>query len=107
MDKLDNYRQIIKQVIFQYSTLKPSHGEIRLDTIFDQSQDRYGLMQIGWDKGKRIRGNLIYLTLSENKVIIEYDGMESGITQDLIDNGIAEDDIILAFVPQQNNRISA
>ena len=40
-------------------------------------------------------------------MIIEYDGMESGITQDLIDNGIAEDDIILAFVPQQNNRISA
>ncbi|BAY60078.1 hypothetical protein NIES22_01350 [Calothrix brevissima NIES-22] len=33
--------------------------------------------------------------------------MESGITQDLIDHGIAEEDIILAFVPQENHRIPA
>jgi XisI protein len=107
MDKLNKYRQIIKEVVTQYSKLKPSHGDIRLDSIFDESQDRYGLMQIGWDRGKRIRGNLIYLTLLGEKVIIEYDGMESGITQDLIDCGIAEEDIILAFVPQPNNRIPA
>jgi hypothetical protein len=107
MDKLNKYRQIVKEVITQYSKLRPSHGEIRLDTIFDESQDRYGLMQIGWDRGKRIRGNLIYLNLSGEKVIIEYDGMESGITQDLIDNGIAEEDIIFAFAPQEDNRILA
>ncbi|NJL62583.1 MAG: XisI protein [Methylacidiphilales bacterium] len=107
MDKLNRYRQIIKEVITQYSKFKPSHGDIRLDTIFDESQDRYGLMQIGWDRGKRIKGNLIYLTLSATKVTIEYDGMESGITQDLIDRGIAEEDIILAFVSQQDSRILA
>jgi hypothetical protein len=107
MDKLNKYRQIVKEVINEYSKLQPSHGEIRLDTIFDESQDRYSLMQIGWDKGKRIRGNLIYLTLSGEKVIIEYDGMESGITQNLIDRGIAEEDLILAFASQEDNRISA
>jgi hypothetical protein len=107
MDKLNKYRQIIKEVITQYSKFKPSHGDIRLDTIFDESQDRYGLMQVGWDRGKRVRGNLIYLTLSGTKVTIEYDGMESGITQDLIDRGIAEEDIILAFLPRQDSRIPA
>jgi hypothetical protein len=105
MDKLNRYRQIIKEVIAQYAKFKPSHGDIRLDTIFDESQDRYGLMQVGWDRGKRIRGNLIYLTLSAGKVTVEYDGMESGITQDLIDCGIAEEDIILAFISQQDSRI--
>jgi XisI protein len=107
MDKLNRYRQIIKEVIAQYANFKPSHGDIRLDTVFDESQDRYGLMQVGWDKGKRIRGNLIYLTLSAEKVMIEYDGMESGITQDLIDRGIAEEDIILAFISQQDSLIPA
>jgi hypothetical protein len=107
MDKLNRYRQIVKEVVIQYSKLRPSHGDIRLDTIFDESQDRYALMQVGWDRGKRIRGNLIYVTLAGEKVIIEYDGMESGITQDLIDKGIPEEDIILAFVPQQNSRIPA
>ncbi|GAA6615205.1 XisI protein [Scytonema sp. NUACC26] len=107
MDKINQYRQIVKQVVTQYSRLKPSHGNIRLDTIFDEAQDRYGLMQVGWDRGKRVRGNLIYITLSGEKVIVEYDGMESGITQDLIDKGILEEDIILAFVPQQDSPLSA
>lgn len=104
MDKVNNYRQVIKQVITYYSRFKPSHGDIKLDTIFDEAQDRYGLMQVGWDRGKRVRGNLIYITITGEKVIVEYDGMESGITQDLIDNGIPEEDIILAFVPQQESQ---
>jgi hypothetical protein len=60
-------------------------------------RDHYALMQIGWDRGKRIRGNLIYVTLNQGKVSIEYDGMERGITQELINLGIPREDIILAF----------
>jgi hypothetical protein len=107
MDKINQYRQIVKQVISYYSRLKPSHGNIRLDTVFDEAQDRYNLMQVGWDRGKRIRGNLIYITLSDEKVLIEYDGMESGISQDLIDKGIPEEDIILAFVPETATSVSS
>lgn len=107
MDKINQYRQIVKQVVTYYSRLKPSHGNIRLDTIFDEAQDRYGLMQVGWDREKRVRGSLIYITLSGGKVIVEYDGMESGITQDLIDKGVPEEDIILAFVPQQDTKLWA
>jgi hypothetical protein len=54
-------------------------------------------MQVGWDRGRRVRGNLIYVTLDEGKVWIEYDGMEQGITQDLIDAGIAQERIVFAF----------
>lgn len=106
MDKVNQYRQIVKQVVTYYSRFKPSHGNIRLDTVFDEAEDRYSLMQVGWDRGRRIRGNLIYITLSGEKVIVEYDGMESGITQDLIDKGIPEKDIILAFVPETATSLS-
>ena len=54
-------------------------------------------MQVGWDRGKRVKGNLIYLTLNHEKIYIEYDGMETGLTQDLIHFGIAPEDIVLAF----------
>ena len=46
-----------------------------------------------------MRGNLIYITLEDGKVYIEYDGMECGITQNLIDQGLPENDIVLAFLP--------
>jgi XisI protein len=107
MDKINQYRQIVKQVVTYYSRFKPSHGDIRLDTVFDEAQDRYSLMQVGWDRGKRIRGNLIYITLSGEKVVVEYDGMESGVTQDLIDKGIPEEDIVLAFVPETVTSLSS
>ncbi|MCC3451839.1 MAG: XisI protein [Microcoleus sp. PH2017_15_JOR_U_A] len=99
MDTSATYREIVKQVILQYAKLRPSHGEIRLDSVFDETRDRYALMQVGWDRGRRVRGNLIYITLEDGKVYIEYDGMECGITQNLIDQGIPENAIVLAFLP--------
>lgn len=100
MDTSTTYREIIKQVILQYAKFRPSHGNIRLDPIFDDTYNRYALMQVGWDRGRRVRGNLIYVTLQNSKVYIEYDGMEHGVTKDLIAMGISEADIVLAFIPE-------
>jgi len=100
------YRQIIKQTILKYSQFRPSYGAIRLDPIFDETHDRYGLMQVGWDHGRRIRGNLIYVILRDGKVAIEYDGMEHGIFDALVRQGIPADDIILAFQPEDKEQVS-
>ncbi len=93
-------RDTVKQVISEYARLTPSHGQIRLDTVFDDTQDRYALMQTGWSQGRRVRGNLIYITLHDNRIYLEYDGMEQGITQDLIDRGVPSEQICLAFLPE-------
>lgn len=107
MDATTRDRDIVKQVIQQYVQFKPSHGDIRLETVFDDTQNRYALMQVGWDRGRRIRGNLIYVTLGEGKVWVEYDGMEQGITKDLITAGIAPERIILAFLPELQTAATA
>jgi XisI protein len=97
MDTILTYRNIIKQLILRYAQLKPSHGNIRLDPVFDETNDRYALMQVGWDKQRRVRGNLIYLTIQNDRVFIEYDGTETGITDELVAAGIPRDNIVLAF----------
>jgi XisI protein len=97
MDTPKTDREVIKLVIEKYARFKPSHGDVRLDTVFDEANARYALMQVGWDQGQRVRGNLIYVTLGEGKVWIEYDGMEQGIIQDLIEAGIAQERIVFAF----------
>ena len=107
MDTSPTYREIVKQVILQYAKLRPSHGDIRLDPVFDETRDRYALMQVGWDRGRRVRGNLIYITLQDGKLYIEYDGMECGITQNFIDQGIPENDIVLAFLPYSLTALTA
>ncbi len=93
-------RSVVQQVIQHYAQLKPSHGQIRLDAVLDETRDRYALMQTGWSQGRRVRGNLLYITLENEQVYIEYDGMEHGITQDLRDRGVPSDQIVLAFLPE-------
>jgi hypothetical protein len=100
MDTSKTYQEIVKSVISNYAKLRPSHGNIRLDIVFDETLDRYALMQVGWDRGQRIRGNLIYVIIENNKILIEYDGLECGISQDLIQQGIPEYDIIFNFLPK-------
>lgn len=45
----ENHRLAVKHVIETYARFRPSHGSIRLDTVFDETHDRYALMQAGWD----------------------------------------------------------
>ena len=40
-------RNIVKRVISRYAKFVPSHGQIRLDTVFDDEQGRYALMGSG------------------------------------------------------------
>jgi len=55
-DNATTYREIVKQVIGKYAQLKPSHGEIRLDPVFDETRDCYALMQVGWIGGGESEG---------------------------------------------------
>ncbi|PSB25177.1 XisI protein [Stenomitos frigidus] len=107
MDTPRSDREIVKLVIRHYAQFQPSHGDIWLDTVFDEAQDRYALMQVGWDRGRRVRGNLIYVTLQDNQVWIEYDGMEQGITDDLIAAGIPSERIVQAFLPELKTALTA
>jgi hypothetical protein len=102
MDTRNLYREVVKQVLSHYAQLRPSHGDIRLDVVFDEAHDRYALMQMGWDRGRRVRGNLAYITLQNNYVIVEYDGIGHGIVDDLVAGGIPEGDIVLAYLPTAN-----
>lgn len=57
-------------------------------------------MQTGWDQGHRVRGNLIFISLQDEEVHIEYDGIEQSIADDLIRSGIPEDRIVLSYMPE-------
>ena len=107
MDTITNYREAVKKTIGRYAKLRPSHGDIRLDTVFDEVQDRYALMQVGWNRGRRVRGNLIYVILHNGRVYVEYDGIEHGIINDLIKLGIPQKQIVLTFMPDEPLAIAA
>jgi len=97
MDKLNHYRQLICQVLEQYSQMKPSNGDIEIYKSIDIENDHYQVFHAGWDEYTRIFGALIHLDLIKDKIWIQYDGTEVGVANDLVSLGVPKEDIVLAY----------
>jgi hypothetical protein len=97
MDKLENYRRIIQQLLTDYTRFKPAVGEVERYTSFDIPNDHYHLFTIGWNKHKRIYGCLIHIDIRDGKLWVQYDGTEDGIANDLVRLGVPQADIVLGF----------
>ena len=101
MDTLDTYRQIIENVLIEYTTIPYAYGDIQTEAIFDRKNDRYVLMNVGWDSGKRAHGSLVHIDIINGKVWIQRDGTEHGVAKELVKAGILKDHIVLGFRPAE------
>ncbi len=99
MDKLMRYRQLVQEVMNEYSRYKPSYGDIELEMITDTSRDHYQLLSVGWNKYERVHGTLLHVDIRDGKIWIQYDGTEEGIANRLVELGVPRTDIVLAFHP--------
>ena len=97
MVSVSDFPSIIKRVLEEYAAFKPSYGAIDVETIFDDVRGHYELMYAGWIDQKRVHGSVVHVDLKDDKVWIEQDGTERGITDDLMELGIPQDRIVLAF----------
>ncbi len=95
LDKLTRYRAIVQQVIGMHASMKPSNRKLDSLAIADPKTDNYLMMDIGTDELGRVDDVIIHLRLRQDgKVLIEYDGIEYGVARDLIEAGIAPEDIV-------------
>lgn len=99
MDKIANYRQIIKSILCNYAGLsnKQPRAGIETDLIFDEERDHYLLINNGWDGRRRILSITVYVRIRNGKFWIEEDWLEQGIATDLLETGVPNEDIVLAF----------
>ena len=98
MDKLTQRRQIVEDLLNKYAQVKPAYGEIGRQTIFDREQDRYQLVNTGWENRRRVYGCLIHVDIqADGKIWIQYDGTEAGVANELVEVGIPKQEIVLAY----------
>lgn len=97
MDTLDTYRQIIQDVLAEYTRIPYAYGQIESKTIFDRENDSYLLLTLGWNGIKRVHGVLVHVDIIDGKVWIQRDGTEYGIARELEKEGIPKDHIVLGF----------
>jgi hypothetical protein len=101
MDKLTKYREIIRQLIFEYATHKPANGQIEPEAVIDSERDHYEVIHIGWDGVRRVHGSIVHIDIIGDKVWIQYDGTSTPVAEALIAAGIPQADIVLGFHPEE------
>jgi hypothetical protein len=92
MDRVNQYRQVVQDFLKDFAADDP---EAQL--IFDVERDHYLVMHNGWRGDYRIYGCAMQLDLVEGKVWIQHNSTEVSINQELIQRGIAPQDIVLGF----------
>jgi hypothetical protein len=98
MDSLTNqYRQTIKKLLEEYADFIGNDEQVKIELVLDEKNDRYLLVESGWQNGYRIYGTLLHIDLIDHKLWIQHDGTEEGIANDLVAAAIPKAHIILAF----------
>jgi hypothetical protein len=105
MDKVERYRQIIKDIINWHSRYSPSSKDCETLAIQDDYSDNYLLVDVGWHDSKRVHSVILHLRIVDAKIYVEWDGLESGVTKDLLREGVQEDDIVLGFVRPERRKL--
>jgi XisI protein len=97
MDKARRHREVIEELLREYSTHKPSYGEVEVETIIDSVQGHYQLMNVGWHGQRRVHGCVMHIDVIDGKIWIQHDGTEDGVANRLVAAGVPKNEIVLGF----------
>ncbi|AFY74064.1 XisI protein [Synechococcus sp. PCC 7502] len=103
---LTNFQIAIQKVFNDYINFLGETEDIHLEAVIDKDHDRYLLIELGWENGRRIYGTLIHIDIINNKLWIQQDGTEAGIADDLIAFGIPKHQIVLGFKPIERRELT-
>jgi hypothetical protein len=94
---IEEYRQIIQNLILEKAQKPFSPGEIQAQTVIDTKHDHYLLLHTGWRENSRTHGCSMHIDIKDGKIWIQHDGTEVGIATILLERGVPKEDIVLGF----------
>lgn len=97
MDKLEQYRQFIKQILTEHSKTSTTTDTVKTELIFDSEHDHYQLTYVGWQGDKRVFGPVMHFDIQDGKIWIQYNGTEDSVAQKLVKMGVPTSDIVIGF----------
>ena len=101
MDRIDQYQKIIREVMSEYAAFLavPPTPKYKVALALDDEHGQYMLRRVGWSEKERYQYTDLHLMLDDDKIWIEEDMTEDGITQELVAQGVPREDIVIGFHP--------
>lgn len=97
MDKLDRYRSYIQELLEKIGSYKSIPEEIEAEVIIDRQRDHYLLVNVGWQDNVMTYGSSVHIDIKDGKVWIQRDLTDLRIVEQLLEKGVPQEDIVLAF----------
>lgn len=97
MDKLQQYRQIVRQLLAEQAHPYTYSDDVETEIICDMEHDHYQLSYVGWEDQQRIFNLILHFDIKDGKIWIQHNGTEAAIAQELVQKGVSASDIVLGF----------
>ncbi len=97
MEKLTLYKQILRKWMSAQLTDNQTLQEEETYMVVDEENQHYLLYHNGWDNMSRSYGCFFHARIKNEKIFIEYNGTDIEVAEDLVVEGVAKADIVLAF----------
>ncbi|MEM9214622.1 MAG: XisI protein [Cyanobacteria bacterium P01_F01_bin.150] len=97
---LNQWRTTLEKILQYYTDLPYCYGEINNLLIISQDRNHFMLVNEGWDGHRRVHGTVVHAEIRNGKIWVHYDGIEDGITDELVESGVPKACIVLAFQPR-------
>lgn len=106
MDRLDRFKGLIRGILSEYASYKPSYGDVEVEVVADDLAGHYELWHIGWNRWERIHACILHIDIKDGKIWIQHDGTEAGVANELMEEGVSPKEIVLAFHPPSERRLT-
>lgn len=91
---------ILQNILQEYcEVLNRSEPDAISKMIISNDSTRYLVITEGWHNEQRIHSLIFDAEIRNNKIWLHHDGLDHGITEDLLTAGISKEKIVLAFHP--------
>ncbi len=98
MDKIIKYQDIIEQFLEEEAAIPYANQELEREVLVDRKRNHFQLFFIGWENNKFHHDIILHFDIKANgKVWIQQNNTELQIADELINRGIAQEDIVLGF----------
>ncbi|MGB3239523.1 MAG: XisI protein [Geitlerinemataceae cyanobacterium] len=98
-DKIDLYQQLIEQLLIEYSKNDPIEEGVETQLVFDTERHHYHWMNVGWDDLRHVHYSIVHFDIKDGKIWIQKNLTEADPAEDLVELGVAKEDIVLGLHP--------
>jgi len=97
MDKVIRYRQVVQQILEDYAQRMSRGNRVQILPVCDPVHDQYLLISLGWQNKRREHAIVFHAQLRQGQFFVEDDRTEEGIGNKLLEAGVPQEDIRLAW----------